>query len=192
MPIMDSLSKLAKSVGDGAKTAVKKSEDMVEISKLNRSISNEEDRIKLTYNEMGKIIYSKYQKNEIIEEDLIEFCNKVDEFEKNISSIKQKIAEIKNVRICSNCGSEVELSTEICVKCGAKQELEHIGKNEIETNIEVEPPKEMVQVEMNEIDTNIEAVPTQEVLISKPKFCSACGKKVVDDSKFCQECGARL
>ncbi len=166
MPIMDSLSKIAKSVGDGAKTAVKKSEDMVEVAKLNKSITNEEDRIKLTYIEMGKIIYSKYENNEVIEDELIEFCNKIDEFHDNISSIKQKIAEIKNVKVCSNCGAEIELATEFCVKCGSKQEIVHADKNEVEQS--------------------------QKGIIDKPKFCPSCGKEIVGDSKFCQECGAKL
>jgi predicted RNA-binding Zn-ribbon protein involved in translation (DUF1610 family) len=172
MPIMDSLSKIAKSVGDGAKTAVKKSEDMVEIAKLNKSITNEEDRIKLTYNEIGKKVYLKYENNEIIEDELIEFCHKIDEFQNNILSIKQKIAEIKNVKVCSNCGAEIELATEFCVKCGAKQEIVQVEKIEIESKVEFEQP--------------------QKDIIDKPKFCPSCGKEIVEDSKFCQECGAKL
>lgn len=172
MPIMDSLSKIAKSVGDGAKTAVKKSEDMVEIAKLNKSITNEEDRIKSIYNEIGKIIYLKYENNEAIEDELIELCNKIDEYQDNISSLKQKIAEVKNVRICSNCGVELEIDTEFCGKCGAKQEMINMGKNKAESNVGAEQPKE----DMTE----------------KPKYCPACGKEIIEDSKFCQECGAKL
>lgn len=172
MPIMDSLSKIAKSVGDGAKTAVKKSEDMVEIAKLNKAITNEEDRIKLTYSEIGKIIYSKYEKNEIVEDELIQFCNKIDEYQKNIFEIKQKIAEVKNVKICSNCGTEMESTTEFCVKCGTKQEAVDQGKDSIEP-------------EFNEEHT-------QEGIDNRPKYCPACGKEIVGDSKFCQECGAKL
>lgn len=199
MPIMDSLSKIAKSVGDGAKTAVKKSEDMVEVAKLNKSITNEEDRIKLTYNEIGKIIYSKYEKNEILEDELIDFCRKIDEFQKNIFALKEKIAEIKNVKICSNCGAEVELSAESCGKCGAKQEVIHTEKDGVEAKIEVENnleainnKEEVVLEEKVEAQAIIEVEPPQEIKINKAKFCSECGNKVVDDSKFCQECGARL
>lgn len=169
MPIMDSLSKLAKSVGDGAKTAVKKSEDMVEVAKLNKSITSEEDRIKIAYIEMGKIIYSKYEKNEIVDEELIEFCHKIDEFNKNISSLKEQIAEIKNVRICKSCGAELDPASEFCVKCGFKQEVNHIEKEETETD-------------------NIE----QEEIINAPKFCPSCGKEIVLNSRFCQECGAKF
>lgn len=172
MPIMDSLSKIAKSVGDGAKTAVKKSEDMVEIAKLNKAITNEEDRIKLTYNEIGKIVYSKYERNEAVEDELIQFCNKIDEFQNNILSIKQKIAEIKNVKVCSNCGTEVEPTSEFCVKCGTKLEIANLQKDNTEAEADV---------------NNI-----HEVVNSKPKYCAACGMEIVEDSKFCQECGAKL
>lgn len=172
MPIMDSLSKLAKSVGDGAKTAVKKSEDMVEIAKLNKSITNEEDRIKLTFVEIGKMIYSKYENDEIIEDELVQFCQKIDEFYKNIYSLKEKIADIKNVRICSNCGAELELDSDFCVKCGAKQEVVHIEKDVVEDSAEVQE--------------------SQEDINDKPQFCPACGKEITQNSRFCQECGAKL
>lgn len=172
MPIMDSLSKIAKSVGDGAKTAVKKSEDMVEIVKLNKAITNEEDRIKLTYGEIGKIIYSRYEKNEIIEDELIQLCIKIDEFQKNIFAIKQKIAEVKNVKICSNCSAELEPTTEFCVKCGAKQEV-------------INPGKDSAIHEF--IDDH-----THEGTDNTPKYCPSCGKEIIENSKFCQECGVKL
>lgn len=172
MPIMDSLSKIAKSVGDGAKTAVKRSEDMVEIAKLNKAIAAEEDKIKLAYNEIGKIIYLKYEKKEIIEDEFIEFCNKIDEFQKNILIIKQKVAEIKNAKICRSCGAEIESTSEFCVKCGAKQEIVNTEKSSAESEFE---------------DKNI-----KEDVNNKPKYCLSCGKEIVGDSKFCQECGAKL
>lgn len=175
MPIMDSLSKFAKSVGDGAKTAVKKSEDMVEIAKLNKQITNEEDRIKLTYVEIGKVIYSKYEKDELTDAELIEFCNKIDEFHKNISLIKEKIAQLKNVKICSGCGAELELTSEYCAKCGVKQEVIYRER-----------------IEKNETDEGMEEQETQEDIISKPKFCPSCGQEIASNSKFCQGCGAKL
>lgn len=175
MPIMDSLSKFAKSVGDGAKTAVKKSEDMVEIAKLNKAISNEEDRIKLTYVEIGKDIYSRYEKKETIQEELVELCNRIDEFQKNIMDIRVKIAQLKNTKLCSSCGAELELNSEFCVKCGGKQE---IVQSEVDESVE-EIKEEQVQKE-------------QEEAICKPKFCPSCGQETSPDSKFCQGCGTKL
>ncbi len=172
MPIMDSLSKFAKSVGDGAKTAVKKSEDMVEIARLNKAITNEEDRIKLTYVEIGKEIYSRYERNDNIHEELVELCGRIDEYHKNILGIREKIAQLKNVKICSSCGAELELNSEFCVKCGGKQEIFQTGNNE------------PIEADM------IQEVQEDEVI--KPKFCSACGQEAMPDSKFCQGCGAKL
>lgn len=172
MPIMDSLSRIAKTVGDGAKTAYKKSEDMVEIAKLNKAITNEEDRIKLTYIEIGKVVYSKFEKNEIADSELVNLCNKVVEFQKNIINIRQKIAEIKNVKVCSKCGTEADLNSEFCIKCGEKLDSTNNAKDEAE-------PEPIANSK-------------EEEYITKPKFCPYCGAKVVDNSKFCQECGEKL
>lgn len=164
MPIMDSLSKLAKSVGDGAKTAVKKSEDMVEIAKLNRNIATEEDRIKLAYIEIGKLVFLKFEKGEEMDSELSSICNKIIEVQNNIIAIRQKIGEIKNEKICSSCGSEIGANEEFCTKCGARQEV------------------------LNASDKQCEAVEE----ISKALTCPGCGIQITDDIKFCSSCGTKL
>jgi RNA polymerase subunit RPABC4/transcription elongation factor Spt4 len=164
MPFMDSISKLAKSVGDGAKTAVKKSEDMLEISKLNRNIANEEDRIKLAYNEIGKLVFNKFEKGNESDPELLDICNKIVEIQKGIAAIKQKIVEIKNEKLCQNCGSEMDANEEFCTKCGSKQE-----------SMDTPEREENIIEESNTLNT-----------------CPQCGAAVTDDLKFCSNCGTKL
>lgn len=113
------LDNLTKKVGDAAKTAAKKSGELVETTKVNMAISSEEDKIKVIYAEMGKYIYSKYKGGENIDPNLIQNCQLIDGVEENIVALKEKLMQIKNAKVCPNCGQQVELSTVFCPKCGS-------------------------------------------------------------------------
>lgn len=90
-----SLTKIAQSVEEGATIIAKKSSDVVEISKLNFNISNEEKNIKNKYEEIGKIIFGKYKNNEIIDKDLEECCKQLDNSLTIIKELSNKISNLK-------------------------------------------------------------------------------------------------
>lgn len=123
MPLKDSLSKIAKTVGDSAANVAKKSGDIVEMSKLSSNISSLQDEKEKIYIEIGKLIYNKFDSGEIYETDITEECNKIKNIENNISSIKGKIFELKNVKVCPNCGNILKYETAYCPQCGTKQEI---------------------------------------------------------------------
>ena len=111
-----------KKVTDTAKAAARKSSEIVEVTKLNMSIGAEEDKINKVYTEIGKAVYVSYAKGEVVNEVFVGSCEKVKAYEANISEMKQKILEIKNVKICEGCGAELEADVIFCSKCGSKQE----------------------------------------------------------------------
>ena len=120
MPFLDNISKIAKQVGDGATTAAKKSSEMVEVTKLNHSISAEEDKKKVIYRKIGEVIYKKFLIGEKIDEDIIEYCSNIEDVDNNIKEIQAKINDIKNVKPCPCCGCELPKESVACPKCGAK------------------------------------------------------------------------
>lgn len=122
MAFMDNLSKIAKTVGDGAKVAAKKSGDMVEVAKINMAINTEEDKIRNLYMEMGKIVFDTFERTNVVDEAYVDNCNKVTEIKRNIADMKQKIVDIKNSKACSACGEEMGMDVMFCPKCGAKQD----------------------------------------------------------------------
>lgn len=91
MPLFDNFTK---KVGDVAKTAAKKSGDLVETTKINMSINSEEQKIKDIYIEIGKAVYLKYKNNEMLSPDLEESCDKIKATEDNIASLREKIAQL--------------------------------------------------------------------------------------------------
>lgn len=120
---MSVLDNLTKRVTDTAKAAAKKSGNMVEVTRLNMNIGNEEDKIKKIYTEIGKIIYDEHLEGGTVSETLLEHCGSIDAINKNIDEMKQKILELRNVKACPECGIELEMEMAFCYKCGRKQEI---------------------------------------------------------------------
>jgi len=116
------LDNITRKVTDTAKAAAKKSGSVVEITKLNLSISAEEEKIRKIYTEMGKQLYEDYIEGKMPGEKLLAQCVKIDEIIKGINEMRDKILELKNIKACPNCGMELDVEMEYCYKCGKKQD----------------------------------------------------------------------
>lgn len=114
---------LTKKVTETAKVAAKKSGDLVEVTKLNMNIGTEESKIEKVYTDIGKIVFEAYNKGEETSECFKEHCEKIKASQEIIKQMKEKINELKNVKLCSACGTELAAETAFCSKCGAKQEI---------------------------------------------------------------------
>jgi ribosomal protein L40E len=156
MALIDKLSKIAKSVGDEAVNAAKKSGELLEITKLNHAISNEEDKINAILPKMGNISYQKFKNGESIDPDLLNYCNKIEEIKSAIAVLKQKILDIKSVRICQNCQAELGQDVTFCPKCGAKQDT----------------PETIIAEEIKTCPNCASPVPLDSA------FCTSCGTKI--------------
>ncbi len=121
---MSVLDNLTRKVSDTAKAAAKKSGNVVEITRLNMGIGSEEEKVRKLYGEMGRILYDVYMEGEPINEDLLQFCEKIDIINRSIEDMKAKILELRNVKACTACGNELEIGMAFCFKCGKKQEPE--------------------------------------------------------------------
>jgi len=94
----DGFSKIAKTVGDQATNASKKANDALEIAKLNSSIKSEGEKIQDIQNEIGKIVFEKFESGETVYPEVMESCNNIIEKKESIEALKQKIALIKNAK----------------------------------------------------------------------------------------------
>lgn len=120
MPILNNLNKIARAVGDGARTAAKKSEEIVELAKVKMAIAAEEDKIHDAYEAMGQIVFDKYQGSEISETELTDLCKRVEELKAKIESLKQKAPESRSIGFCNDCGAVVDDKASFCSKCGTR------------------------------------------------------------------------
>ncbi|WP_125154911.1 hypothetical protein [Clostridium rectalis] len=90
------ISRIAKTVGDGAATVAKKSGEIVEVSKLNIRISSNKNRMESLYKDIGELVFKKYENGEIIDKDLEDNCKEISVLNEENSKLEEKVSIIKN------------------------------------------------------------------------------------------------
>jgi predicted amidophosphoribosyltransferase len=196
MSIFDNL---GKKIGETAQAAQKKANETIEITKLNKSISNEEDKIQKIFTELGRKLYGLYIQGQDVGDNFESECEEISVYEDNIKELKNKIRELKNIRICPNCGAEIEEGILFCSKCGTKLEIPAPAApvKEEKPDFKVCPtcgskltleaafcPSCGTKQEI--IEEKMEEIPQE------PKKCPQCGAEVEEGVAFCPSCGTKL
>lgn len=119
---MTFLDNFGKRLSEAAQAAAKKSGELMEVTKINMNITQEEDKIKKLYTNIGKKVYESYLKDPDNYAQFKEECEAIGSHNENIKKMKARILEAKNLRLCSACGEEIGNDVVYCPKCGAKQE----------------------------------------------------------------------
>ncbi|MDD2955180.1 MAG: zinc ribbon domain-containing protein [Oscillospiraceae bacterium] len=172
MAFLDKLSSMAKNVGD-------KTGDMLETSKLNSKIGDEQKKIQAAYLKIGEHCYEKFAEGESFDPQVTELCEAIRTGKEVIAATQQEIAEIKAPKTpktppaapepqpetppeqtlkCPDCGAQNPEGTKFCQECGAR------------------------------LDAPAPAAPEA----AASGVCPSCGAQNPEGIKFCQECGARL
>ena len=91
----DLFGNLGKKLADVASDVTKATGDTLEITKLKTDIralkrGNERD-----YMDMGKYIFEKFHKNEIIDADLVALCEAIEKRDEEVAKLEASIARIK-------------------------------------------------------------------------------------------------
>lgn len=84
-----------KKISDVASELGKKTNDTLEIQRIKsdiRSLKRANDR---DYIDMGKAIYEKFQKSEVMDMDLISFCEAIEKREEEMEKYEAEIARIR-------------------------------------------------------------------------------------------------
>ena len=135
---MDFIKDITKKVGRTAKTAVKKSNNLLEITKLNMSIGSEEDKIAKIYTQIGKEVYDSFENNAEASEKFNVLCEKISIIKANIERMEKQILRIKNIKMCPECGAQLEITVCYCSGCGTKQESPTVYIEEMPADADVE------------------------------------------------------
>lgn len=86
---------LGKKISDVASELGKRTNDTLEIQRIKsdiRSLKRANDR---DYIDMGKAIYEKFQKSEVMDMDLIAFCEAIEKREEEIGKYEAEIERIR-------------------------------------------------------------------------------------------------
>ncbi len=128
-------------VTQSSQEALQKTKDMAQIVSLNSDINNSKRKIQDCHKEIGQIIYKEVfdeldefdiedaiEKSEEAEKtftikrwkDIYEMAGIIREEKKLIEDRQAEIAELKGIRVCPNCGTEVGREGFFCPECGLK------------------------------------------------------------------------
>lgn len=119
---MDIITNVGRKITAAAKTVTRRSEDMVEITKLNLAISSKEDKIKRIFYEIGSELYRSYTNEKSPGELFDTKCGEVKQLEEDIRALKERILVLKGNKVCKTCNLVVSFEVNYCPNCGGKME----------------------------------------------------------------------
>lgn len=111
---------LQKSVTDAAYYTAKKTGELTGIARVKFNIKAEEVRLKSTYAKIGSLFYSAEREGLDHTEEIAALITQADKINGDISAYREKLAELRKSRTCSECGGRISKSASFCPSCGAK------------------------------------------------------------------------
>lgn len=115
---------LGKRITETAEAVSKKTEEVVGTQKLKNQIRIMERNNERDFEHLGKMIYERFQKGEVLDLKFVELCESIEQREESIEVYLKEIAELQGKEICKNCKGQLEQGMVYCPKCGVKVEKE--------------------------------------------------------------------
>jgi len=91
-------------VKGAAQDAKDKTNEIIEVNKVNRQINQQEDLITQTYSLIGKEVFSDFMSGADLSSELKEKCEGIVAAKETVEELKKKILVIKNIKVCPNQG----------------------------------------------------------------------------------------
>ncbi len=117
---MDSKTGLKNTFFNLTKNMQKSSNKLIKVTKLNLTITNEEENLRSMYTQIGKKARELFLNgNTEFGTNLTEEFNQVSELELKLELLKEELNIINSTKACPSCGKANEKSSGFCSKCGA-------------------------------------------------------------------------
>ncbi len=112
------VSKVSSKVKQARDSTVSSLQKTNKILQLNSHIHREEKKINNMYTEMGKKLYDLYKEN-ALEEFEAEF-QAIGAAYARMNDLQVQLRDVRGVRVCPSCKSEVDAAERFCPNCGCK------------------------------------------------------------------------
>ena len=145
---MDFFDNLGKKLTNASQSAVQKTKEVADITKLSAEVSTEERKLNDCYNAIGKLYVSLHHDD--YEEAFEKYFKFVKEYEARIQDCKQQIKDIKGIMTCEKCGADIPAGSMFCGKCGAP-----VAEGKDEVNSEEEAVEEAAESEPERVEAEI-------------------------------------
>ncbi len=114
------LDDLQKTVTDAAYYTAKKTSELTGAARVKFNIKAEEIRLKSTYAKIGSLFYSAEREGLDHTDEIATLITQADKINGDIAAYREKLAELRKARTCSECGGKISKSASFCPSCGAK------------------------------------------------------------------------
>lgn len=138
---------LGKRISETAEVVTKKTEEVVELQKLKNQIRNMERNNERDLRDLGKMVYEKYQVQEVLDPEVTEICEMIEKREEAIADYEKEIAKKKTGEICESCHVPVSKEMQFCPQCGTKIVREEPQETASDCECECEAEDEFVKDE---------------------------------------------
>ncbi|HOV40480.1 MAG TPA: zinc ribbon domain-containing protein [Oscillospiraceae bacterium] len=110
--------KVSQKITDTSKDMTQKAKAVADIAKLKYQIAAEEEKREKFFAQLGKDFFNDNSSN--IPDKYLFLCNEISESTREIEKLRQKLYTLKGVKICENCGAELDEGYKFCGHCGTK------------------------------------------------------------------------
>lgn len=99
-----------------AQSAVSKSKEVAEVTKLNLEVSTLNQKMKEIHTQVGAYVLEKGLLSQ--DESIAEWAGEVADLKAELEAHLDRINELKGVIVCPGCGAAVPNTSRFCPKCG--------------------------------------------------------------------------
>ncbi|MCI7106682.1 MAG: zinc ribbon domain-containing protein [Lachnospiraceae bacterium] len=114
---MSFFDEVGKKITDVSQETIQKTKNMADTAKMNSAIAEEEQKIKLASEQIGRIYVQKYRENP--EPEFADYVKQVIIAEQKIAELKHTIQELKGMVSCPQCRAMVDKEAMFCPLCGS-------------------------------------------------------------------------
>ncbi len=111
-----------------AASAVKKSGELLEITKMKMAISDTKSELKSNFAVLGKLVYEAQKDEKDFSDDAEEIIWEIDELYEVLEAREAKLAALTKQKVCPNCGKVCEKEAAFCSRCGKEYPIMDAGE----------------------------------------------------------------
>lgn len=188
--VVDTMSKAAREVSDGAKNIAEK-------NRIRKEITTMENEIRNRLRAIGQKYYDDMHENP--DPDYAELVNGITKLKEHLAAKQKELTELDGVVVCPGCGKGCQKDAKFCPACGTPmpQPAPEPAKPVRPTNCpncgEALSDSALfcagcgTKVEMIMPD----AVNAEPAVAPKSMICTGCGASLSPEALFCAECGTK-